>query len=69
MDNTFTGTELGKAFDAGAQAQFEHMVEQCDELMKYDDAYEVWKYLLYYSEEHNVTSELLTKNLKKQGLI
>ena len=63
----FNGNDLNRAFDAGAQAQFDAMVESCDELMKYDDVYEVYKFLVYYAEENKVDRTKLDKMLKEHN--
>lgn len=61
----FTGDDLAKAFDAGAEARFTDMVENVVELMKYDDVYECFKFLHYYGVEQNLDLTKLNKILKE----
>lgn len=64
MENIFTGTDLAKAFDAGAQARFDDMVEQCDELMRFNDVGEAWQFLLYYAQEEGLDTKTIEEKLK-----
>ena len=56
----FTGQDLSKAFDVGAEAMLNSLIDSCEELMKFDDTDEAFKLLQYYCDEEGY-SELSEK--------
>lgn len=59
----FSGQELANAFEKGAEAAFNTMVESVEELMRYDDAYEAYKFLYYYGKENGYNVDKLIEKL------
>jgi len=61
-DEIFTGENLREAFDKGAEATLEALIEDCKELMVHDDGYEAMKLLDYYiTKYYSKNAELVTK--------
>ena len=48
----FTGQDLLEAINKGEEATLEALIDDCKELMKYDDGYEAMKLLQYYIEKN-----------------
>ena len=51
-EEIFTGQDLSEAFNKGAEATLNALIEDCKELMAYDDGYEAMKMLDYYIEKY-----------------
>ena len=60
----FDGNDLARAFDKGAEARFNDMVEQCEELMSMNDVTEALQFLYYYAEAEGLDTTIIKEKLK-----
>lgn len=63
----FNGTDMSKAFDAGADAQLFKLIDEIPRLMRFDDGYEVEKFFYYYLDELEIKSDVVKKYLDELG--